>query len=440
MQKSLSITFIKNTIKELPSGGDTAYWRKWWFSQVGNDFERGITENWVIRKDYLTDEKSEFVVSADLKVEQGMLCVASETIEELGSSWIDEYPYHPWRDSIYKDLIVKGRAVKPLFVGVVDTIEVQEGGTQRVDVRDIVDIFDFDGLLGKGSGTDLLHSMYTNIQNNKSRLPMLDNGQMWNYAFIEDDKREKITWTYQPNDPPAITNMRDYVLGMFKRYSSTLEAFSLVELILKSPDPSVKKLKRHVSVITRLTSKASKDKLTLKNNTSDFLNWNLYITPGGVNSTNAVMVIDELTTSGWINGDPQPEGWHGPEMFILTEDGEILNKGTVGVSDNVRMPLTFKIKKLDYSQEDHATPTEVAHEELSVSQYQHEISFDLDMDSALLKFSDFELGAPADLVHNGTYYSSILSGYEFNNSSRYITLKFGNVRSSLQAVFDDMNK
>lgn len=438
MQKSLSLTFIKTQIREPPSGGNTQWARKWFFDNIGNNFERTISKSWVIRKDCLTDEKSEFTISADVDVGHGDICVASEMIEELGTSEIDEHPFHPWKNSVYDDLIVSARAIKPLFVGVVDTYEVQDGSVQLIGVRDIVDMFNFEGLLGKGSGSDLLNAMYLNITRNQSKLPLNADGQFYNFIFGEDSKREKIAWTYQPNDPPAITNMRDYVLGMFKRYTAVLDAYSMVEVMVKNPDETKDDVKRHISVLAYLTSSTSKDGLTLKNNTSDFINWNLYITPGGVNSTNAVMVIDDRVNSEWINGGKQPDGIEGSRVYMLTNDGEIVERASIMPNDNIRVPLTWKIKKLDYTQEDHATPAEVAHEELSVSQYQHEISFDLDMDSALLQFSDFEVGAKADLVHEGTTYHSILSGYEFNNSSRYITLKFGNVRSSLQAVFDDM--
>lgn len=443
MEKQLSITFIKPR-QILVSGGSNV--SQMIYDAMGNDYEHTITKTWTISRDAITDEKSTFVIDAQIPITRGMICFATEMIPELEDSKITEHAWHPLSkpaENVDGTIIPAGplyqytessRHITPLFTGIVDTFEIKDGGTQSVSVRDLSDVFNFDGLLSKGSGSDLIKTMTNWLSREMSRMPLINNGYLWMFFLIEETKHEQIPWTYQPNDPPAITNMRDFMTNMFKRYAVYLEGTGIRDLIVRNPNGNGD-TKRLVSVISHIEGPKDKEKLVLKNNTTDFIDWNLYITPGGINSANALYVIDSKTPP---DGKPVPEDWHGPEPYLMTEDGEILHTGTVPPDANVQVPLIWKIKKLDYSMDDHPTPAEVAHEEMSMSQYQHEITFSLDVESALLKFSDFKLGMQADLVHDGVLYKSILTGYEFDQSSRYVKLRFGNVRSTLQSVLDNL--
>ena len=62
------------------------------------------------------------------------------------------------------------------------------------------------------------------------------------------------------------------------------------------------------------------------------------------------------------------------------------------------------------------------------------IEYDMLIDNPLVSIEEIRIGRLAGLIHNGSLYNSVLTGYVMNNDSPFITLRFGSVRSTFQSV------
>jgi hypothetical protein len=336
-----------------------------------------------INRDYLVNEKSSFSIpGGSYTAEQGDFLVAKTFNDKFTTE-----------------------GIKPLYFGVIDSFS-----NDAIITCDLYNIVNFSfpatrktgGVSGGGFGGHI-----NNLLNY-----YLDSSKLVSKITWTVDDSAKVAYSYQPSDPPTITNMVDYLINGFKKYNITWE----VDSISYNSDNSL-----NVSTIIKKIT----DRIQLKNNTYSFVNWDVYENDTGRSLENELLIVDKASTD--------MENPIVLDTYYITRDGTI----TQAINDNVWKPTKTKIYIYDQTAIDKPTYLEVAQSELSASKYAHEIEFDLVKDKNLITLEDLKIGLQVYIVHSDTIYDSVLTGYIISSNNNFIHLKFGHTRSTLRQILPD---
>lgn len=334
-----------------------------------------------INRDYLTNEKSSFNIEGNYSAQQGDFILVKSSYDNL---------------PIYSS----NSGLRPLYFGVIDSFD-----NNSIVACDLYNIVNFEFAATRKTGQDF----GTHIQNLLNYY--LDSSKLVSKITWDVDDSARIAYSYQPSDPPTITNMVDYLINGFKKYNVTLEIDSI------SYD-------ENNSLQIGAIIKQKTNIIQIKNNTYDFVNWDVYENTVGRDLENELIIINKTTTDSEnpivIEGSP----------YYLSIDGRI----TQSVNDNVWNPTKTKIYIYDSTQIDIPTPLEIAESELVGNTYAHEINFDITKDNKIIPIETLEIGLLANIVYGDSIYSSVLTGYIIKNNSSFISLKFGNTRSTLREI------
>jgi hypothetical protein len=344
---------------------------------------------WEINRDYLTNEKSQFSPKDVMNFDVGDFIIAKTVIGK------------------YKKTSDNDNSVNPIYFGVIESEE--KGQSNIVNARDFYNIVNFEFPATVQSGT--------NVQQHLRNL--------LNFYLINDPTKKAanieinivglpIPWTYQPNDPPTSTNLNDYLVNVFKKYLVTWEAVD----IWYDTTGNI-----HIDTLIGPKTKT----FSLKNNVYDFANWSVYYTPANKDVPNKLLIVDRWTTTNM-------EAPTVLSIWYLQKDGTL----TQSVNDNIFVPTINIVARWDNTEPNPPTFLELAQANLAGVNYSHEINFDVNLDSKIIYVPDLEIGTKANIVHGADLYPSVLTGYTLNAAGKWVSLKFGNIRSSLQSVLDSM--
>jgi hypothetical protein len=165
--------------------------------------------------------------------------------------------------------------------------------------------------------------------------------------------------------------------------------------------------------------------VTLKNSSTDFVDWDVYEQPQTERGANAVWIISKQKVfAGGYNVPNILSTWYVTADNVLTQNPAL----------GVRLPVRIKLELYDTEQTDPPTYQEVASQSLLGNTYSHEISLGLRRDSQLITPDQITIGQRFTLLYNDTAYRTVLTGYRYTESSDTINLHFGFIRSTFQAV------
>lgn len=349
----------------------------------------GVSYAWEINKDYLTNEKSRFSPTDRMEMAIGDFLIAKFDM------------------NMYRQTTGTPDSIKPIFIGIVESEEIES--SYNVNCRDLYNLIDFEIPTTRQSGTNVGQHM-----KNLLNLHLLNDPTKALVGIDVNIVGDPIAWIYQPNDPPAVTNFLDYFINIFKKYEVTWEP---VDLYYDSSN--------HIHLRTEI--KRNLNVINLKNNTVDFANWSVYYMPGNVDKPNKLIIYDKYATTN-MESPALLSVWY------MRRDGNL----TQNHNDNVFFPTRNIVEFYDSQATNQPTFLEVAQSKLAGSRYSHEIEFDVNLDSKLIYAPDLKIGMKANIVFNNDLYNSILTGYKLTAASKWVNLRFGNIRSSLQTVLNSL--
>lgn len=348
--------------------------------------------SWEINRDYLTNEKSKFVPARNVECAQGDLLLVKTTQEQIVQSGYS-------------------KTIKPLYIGVVHSFD--NNTIETCDFYSVLN-FDFPATRKYGNGSDNNSAEY-HLTMLILRYFFWDTSKMYGNIEIDIPSGIGTAYSYIPKDPPISTNLNRYLIHFFKKYNIV---YDIDSIYYSEQDTN--------QLCVKTSVKQKSNKIQLKNNVYDFVNWSVYEEPAGAKGENMLIIFDKNTIDS--ENPIKLSTWY------MQEDGNL----TQSYSNNVRLPTRQKIYIYDTTQENAPTYQEIASSELSYSGYAHEINFDIRKNNNILSVDELEIGLLADIIHNEKKYSSVLTGFVVNSNSSFMSLKFGNIRSTLQDVIDDL--
>jgi hypothetical protein len=336
---------------------------------------------WEINRDYLTNEKSFFAYPGGA-ARQGDFFVAKDEGAAGGTANIDGNEKEGFR---------------PLYLGVIDAFE-----GDGLLACDLYNLANFEFPARRTSGPDIAAHLkallVSYLLNDPSKAVGLDDIHTGS---------EVMPHAYQPQESPTATNLVAYLVNAFSKYGAVWDC-EWVYL-----EGGALKIYSAVRVMP-LAAPA----LNIKNNSYAFVNWSVYYTPAALQTENKLDIYakgDAALLSTWY----------------VTADGEITQS-----LDGVYLPTKTRVYVYDQDEDDPPTYQEVARSELAASQYSHEINVSLHLGNRVVPFDGLRIGQVANIVHDGSLYRSILTGYVLNSDNEFAELRFGNVRSTLQAALN----
>jgi len=342
-----------------------------------------------IVRDYLSLEKSSFILFGDWTAEVGdFLIVKSSDTKVTGIG-----------------------SFKPFYTGVIDSFE-----DDSIIAIESYGMFAFDFVAISMSGQSIEKNLYDILTYNF----YFTNDQLNSYTFLTYGETST-PFSYQPSQPPTITSFQDYLVDNFKKYNVTVEV------------DFVKSLQQNTSNTYQIYFKIKKktNKIQLKNNSYSFINWSVYENDGTNGKENKLWIVDKNNPTFPSN----PAYTTILSVWYIDVNGNL----TQSINDNVARPVTNKIYLYDASQPDAPTYLEIAQSELSGNQYAHEIDFDMIENDNFLTLDQLEIGLLVDIFYNGTIYSSVLTGYSVSSQNNFVSLKFGNIRSTLSQAIKNLS-
>ena len=329
--------------------------------------------SYIINRDYLTNEKSNFELDRLIEAEQGDFIIA-------------------------KDKIISSDLGSIVYFGVVDSREDND-----IDCTDLYSLLNFDFVATRQTGDSFERHLHTLIDYYLLSDPSTE---------ISDNVTVNIAsntpFSFQPSESPAARNLTTYLIDCFRKYNITWNINNI------EYDEN-----RQLRVNTVIAQKTRS--LNIKNNAFAFVNWSIYVTPAGRASENRLLIVDSTTTNS--EAPIILSTWYTDMLGNLTQD-----------ASNVRTPVKTRIFIYDREQEDPPTYQQVARSELNVNLYAHEIEFDLVKNNNLITLEDLEIGLKVNIVYNDMLYQSVLTGYIINHQSEFVSLKFGHIRSTFADV------
>lgn len=289
-----------------------------------------------------------------------------------------------------------GTGDKDIFFGVIDSYE-----DKKLVANDIRILANFEFPAGKVSGNSFEQHYYNLLQRYLLNDPTKD------LSILQVEVRTNTSHLYQPKETPTATNLMKYLVNAFKKYNIVWE-FDRFE---------GGKIYTYIEAVT--------DKFQLKNNISDFRNWEVSTTDVGKDTENMLLIVDKTMTD--VMNPKILSTWY------LRDDNTVTNNSN---DAHIIKPTRTKVNIYDTTATDKPSYEEVANSELKGSYYSHEISVNATMDGSVINIHNLRIGHLANVVYDNKTYQSVLSGYSIVAGSNVIQLKFGNIRSRLSELLE----
>lgn len=164
----------------------------------------------------------------------------------------------------------------------------------------------------------------------------------------------------------------------------------------------------------------------IKDNSSEFYDWNVFIKKPGNGNENMLLIVDKKMTD--------IENPRILSTYYLDDQNELTTDKT---NESILKPTVSIVSIYDTEQEDKPSYEEVANSELKGNAYSHEISVSIILDSKNFDIRDLQTGLLFDVTVKEKMYKSVLSAWRINSNSNSINLTFGNIRSRVSDYFDE---
>ena len=332
-------------------------------------------QEWEISSDYITTEKTSFTLTEVLDYKIGDFVMA-------------KYQH--------------GGGLA--YFGVIDSYESNTANEfKRLICNDIMTLANFEFPATKVSGS----SFEDHAKKLLTTYMLLDKNK--DISIIDIEVKSNTPHVYQPAETPTATNLMKYLINGFKKYNVVWSYDGFVEGRIK----------------TSIT--AVKTTIQLKNNIQGFRDWDVSTTEIGKANANGLLIVDKAMTNS--------------ELPRVLSKWWLCSDNTVTSNENhslIVKPTRSVISLYDLTDDDpnRLTYSEVADSVLKGSFYSHEIGVSANIDNELLKPSDLKTGTLVTLVHDGTTYNSVLTGFTINAGSEYMALRFGHIRSRLSELLE----
>lgn len=212
----------------------------WFLDRKGTITQEPIlVEKYSIHRDYITQEKSEFILPGTVAYTKGDFLFAKFS----GGN-------------------------KNVFFGVIDSYE-----GEKIVAIDIYNLVNFEFPATRISG----NSFELHYKNLITRYLIQD--QTKGLSILDVETRTNTKHIYQPSEPPTPTNLVKYAINAFKKYNIVWDFDRFENGRIKT-------------VIERRS-----DTLQLKNNVYDFVNWEVSTTEVGKNTENQLMIVNKTTNN-----------------------------------------------------------------------------------------------------------------------------------------------
>lgn len=329
-----------------------------------------------IKDDYLLNEKSTFSALTDFKAEK------------------DDY-------ILVKSLDSSGL----LFFGVIDSFD-----DNLITACNLYNIGNFQIFANTLTGSNLFKDLETFLK----YYLINDVNQKAGNIEVEYDKNTLVSYSYIPYEKPSATTLTDFLISIFKQ---TRVCWRFKNLKVNEDNS--------YTIVTEIYQ--DNEIYNVKNNIFRFLNWEVFVQEKGPQNENAIYFIDKASASMF-----SPKIL---DKYYLSNTGNLTNS-TLDVST----PLKIKIYIVDLTEESEEPINyrEIANSELTGNEYSHEISFDIVEENNFLSATDLKIGRLFNIYYDNQKFVSVLSGILKKSSSKYITLKFGNIRSNFQQVLKNL--
>lgn len=131
-------------------------------------------------------------------------------------------------------------------------------------------------------------------------------------------------------------------------------------------------------------------------------------------------------------------------LFIYDKDGAVL-RGTYygttgGITDDPDDPLRLPVTKTKYVFDTDKDMNEIVSEHLQEEMMNHKLEFEMLLDNNLYSFWDWNLGQSIEIYYNGSYYSTLFTGYSLRKqeggSLETVSITCGKVRNTLTDILN----
>lgn len=282
------------------------------------------------------------------------------------------------------------------YFGVIDSYE-----DNTLVANDITVLANFEFPAGKISGDSFEDHFYKLLKRYLLDDPTKDLG------ILEVEVRTSTKHLYQPKETPTATNLMKYLVNAFKKYNIVWQ-FDRFE---------GGKIYTYIEAV--------KESFQMKDNLSEFRDWEVSTTEVGKDTENMLLIVDKAMTD--VMNPKILSTWYLKDDNTVTQDK---------TDPNIIKPTKTKVNIYDTTATDKPTYESVANSELKGSYYSHEIKVNADIDNRMVNVRDLRVGHLANIHYEDTLYKSVLSGFSIKEGTNTIELRFGNTRSRISELLE----
>lgn len=321
-------------------------------------------------------------------------------IDEISSNWVSEFTINEYIQIEKGDYILAKdlNSGVILYFGVIDSQE-----DRQIRCRDIAQALgDSDFPTCKTSGSSF-EDHYK-----KLLTKYLLNDQTKNLSNVL--QIEVLTTTKHSYQATEVTTrkLNSYLRNAFKKYNIK---WSFNEI----------KDRKILTTIERIDTKRQ-----IKDNSSEFYDWELFVKKPGKGNENMLLIVDKKMTD--IENPKILSTYYLDDENELTQDIK---------NTNILRPTVNIVNIYDTAQEDKPSYEDVANSELKGNAYSHEINVNILLGSKNFDVRELQTGLLFDVTVKEQLYKSVLSAWKISSSKRAISLTFGNIRSRVSDYFDE---
>ena len=286
------------------------------------------------------------------------------------------------------------------YFGIVDSYE-----SQVLTTRPLREIINTTGIVYSSSVEKILNPiMYMNnlVQRYVKRPGMM----LDNFTLPEVDNSAYKDWSLTLEKPES-ENLLELATTMFKDMQMTYYIYSF-------------SLASNGTITFHFGANYGFEGPTIMaDDTKSFANISVYVRDANYGAVNAIRFQDATKAQGTYTD------------YYLQTDGTVVSSQTALVTK----PISPMAYYWDTSNQSDPKPTmlDTAKSQLTTLEYQHEISFDVNMDEIDMEKFRY-LGGMVKIIYKGQTYASIVSSIKFTSDSHWATVTCGNVRTNMQTV------
>jgi hypothetical protein len=348
---------------------------------------------WEINCDYLSSQTSTFTLKEiipDSQILQGDFLI----VKFFGERWV------PTTKVRFEDSYNKNEFTAPYY-GIVDAYS-----QHVITCRMLRDVMNTTGIAYTSSKESIVNPIYyMNVM--FARYVQRTGMYLDNWTLPQQGNVAYKTWSL-PLEEPTSVNLLDLATRLFKDIQMHYDVFSY----WRDNDATIHWRIQAGYLLYKITVIADDTKLVA--------NPSVYVRAANYGVPNAIRIQDASSNPGVFDD------------FYLQTDGTVVQS----ITSLVTTPLIPTAYYYDSTKMSTPIPShkDIAVKELATQEYQHEISFDVNLDVASNPSDYLQLGREINIRVSGVTYNSVISSYKLTSTSPWATITCGNIRSNLQTL------